>query len=152
MRENAIHKSLDLEEPKSNQWLYDFSFAREPGIPGHKVHITTLLYQVAFFKDKRAYGELVKYASAGYDFLTRINAIQALEPINLLTPEYNAYLFDALFDPNWKLRKEARRVLQDFNQDEEARKLLQEYVKTERKKWNDFQKRSVKRTFEANPL
>ena len=152
LREKAVHVSINNNDPSANQWLYDSIYRTQPGIPGYQLRTTVLLYRVAIFKDKEAFNELVSYTSPGYDFITRINAMQALRPIGILTEDLITNLFDAMFNPNWKLRKEAIALLQEFYRERESRQQLTKYIQKHQSGWEDFQKRRIKRTFGANIL
>lgn len=150
LRTNAVHKSILPSAPSRNEWLYDDVFGRQPGIPGQEVLITSLVYRSLLFKDAQAFDQLVALSSSGYDFLVRINAMQALQALGTLREDMLPHLFDALFDYNWKLRGQARAMLQKFHQDKKTVKMVDQYIENHRAEWDDFRKRMVDTTFGTN--
>ncbi len=148
LRENALHLCIDPDDVESNRWLYDAIYTEEPGIPGHKVEITALLYRVFLFKDLEALKILKSRASPAYDFITRGNAMQALQNTGFIDEELCAYYFNALFDTNWKLRSVARSVLKGLYQEEKSKAVIDNYLQSEKEGFNDFQKRTVNATFD----
>lgn len=148
LRNAAIHLSINSRSQKANEWLYDEHWEEQPGIPGHKNLVTVLTYRLLIFKDEEAYDQLVDFTSPAYDFLTRINAIQSLAALKLQSQTFVDHLFDALFDPNWKLRKEAKPLLRQIYDSEEGRELIQHHVAENAESWREYQKNIVNRTFD----
>ena len=79
--------------------------------------------------------------------MTKMNALQTLEAIGLINREVMINLFDALFDPNWKIRSTARNILQHAWEDDEHKKLIEAYMAEKEAVWEDFQNKAAKRTF-----
>lgn len=150
LRNMAINLSIDPRSREGNKWLYDEHWEKEPGIAGHQNLVTVLTYRVAIFKDQNARKDLVHFSSPAYDFLTRINAIQSLAALKIQDQALVANLFDALFDPNWKLRSEAKPLLRRIYDSEEGRHLIQEHVTRHAKSWRQYQKNIASRTFDLN--
>lgn len=150
LRVNAIHKRVNTELPDSNSWLRDPLFYERPGIPGHKVAISALLYRTAFLKDSEALSELKAYTSSAYDFLTRTKAMEALSALKYFDRELVGNYFDALFYFNRSLSRSARNHLKEYYQTEEGKKLIDEYIDFHKEEWDDFRKRVAGRTFDLN--
>ncbi|MEQ9262250.1 MAG: M1 family metallopeptidase [Owenweeksia sp.] len=150
LRQNALHLCVNPKDLKSNQWLYDELYSEEPGIPGRKLEITALLYQILLFKDKEALSTLKRRASPAYDFSTRMNTIQALKSIGYFDRELCGYYFNALFAYNWQLRKEARNLLQAYYKREDEKEVIRQYIREHQNSFTNFQKRVVSATFELN--
>ncbi len=150
LRANAIHKSVIPSSPARNEWLYDSLYHRQPGIPGHEVLITSLAYRVLLFKDQEAFLHLVRLSSSGYDFITRISAMQALQSVGIFREDMLPHLFDALFDYNWKLRSQGRAMLLKYYKDKKYEKMIRTYIDEHRHEWDDFRIRTVDSTFGSN--
>lgn len=148
LRETAIHLLINREKARKNRWLYDSAYVRQPGIPGHKVHLTALAYQLLFFKDKAAQEQLIAYASPAYDFMTRIKALEITGELGLMNEELLHLHFLALWNNNWKLRKAAREGLRKAAQKEGIKDLIARYRKEKEAEWTDLQKRRAARTFD----
>lgn len=115
LRESAIALSIDFQNPEKNKWVFDTTLISKPGIPGRYVELSLLFYQSAIFRDGEALSKLKKRVSESYDFNTRIRAIQLLSAYGYLDEELISYYFDALFNYNWKLRREARMALKKLH-------------------------------------
>ncbi len=150
LRENAIHRSVDPKNPEANQWLMDSTFYAEPGFPGNKVAITALLYRTAFLKDKVALDELKAYTSSGYDYMTRTKAMDALSALKYFDEPLVANYFDAVFNLNRTLAREARGHLKVYYQNQDFKNLIDAYIKANQKSFSDFEKRLVNLTFGLN--
>lgn len=148
LREMAIHLLIDRQKARNNRWLYDSAYVRQPGIPGHKVHITALAYQWLFYQDKEAQKQLIAYASPAYDFMTRIKALEINRQLGLLNEELLHLHFLALWDANWKLRKAARQGLRQAAQKEETQNMIDRYRKEYQTQWSELQKKRVNHTFD----
>ncbi len=150
LRQNAIHKSIDAQNPENNRWLYDEIYDEQPGIPGHKVKITALTYRVLLFGDGKAFDELVFFTSSGFDFLTRINALNAVGSLREVSNDLITNTFEAFFDSNWKLRGQARNLLKKWYENQGYRKSIDNFIQNHRADWDEFQEKSVARTFGRN--
>ncbi len=150
LRENAIHKSIDTKNPEANQWLMDSTFYLEPGFPGNKVAITAMLYRTAFLRDKTALDQLKGYTSSGYDYMTRTKAMDALSALKYFDEPLVANYFDAVFNLNRTLAREARGHLKVYYQNQDFKNLIDAYIKANQKNFSDFEKRLVNLTFGLN--
>lgn len=150
LRNNAISKNISFEDKESNDWLKDEYWSKNPGVPDHQVYITTLLYRVALFKDIEALEILKGYSSSGYEFLTRMNAMEALSALQYFDADLAENCFDALFSLNRTLARTGRGHLKNIYEDEKYRTIIDDYIKNESKNWDDFKKRTVNRTFGLN--
>jgi aminopeptidase N len=148
LRELAMHKSVLLKLPSANEWLYDERFRKKPGIGGQGVYITALTYRYVIFDDQDALDSLIDRASVSYEFLTRINAIQALQSLNAFNESLLPHLFEGLFNTNRKLLRSARSALKHFAQNSDFKNQIDRYVAKNEDGWDDFQKRMVARTFD----
>ena len=147
LRESALGLSLDWENPNNNRWIYDYDLEAEPGIPGRGVEIGILLYKLILFKEMEALEELKLRTTPAYDFMTRMNAIDALQAINFMDKELLESYFLGLFDYNWKLVRKSREALKKYYATEEGKKMMLEYIEKEKNTWEDFKKRNVSRSF-----
>jgi hypothetical protein len=150
LRSNAVHLAIDLENQEKNDWLFDSEFEKCPGIPGNQVLVPVLFYRYYLLEDDKAMEQLIDMTGNSYDFLTRMNSIAALANTGLIDNAYLLNLFDALFDPNWKLSSAARGELRRLYQMEEGKKLIENIIDEYQDNWEDFQNRRVRRTFELN--
>lgn len=132
---------------KDQSWLYDSSFVRQPGRPAHQVHINALTFQVISSADRSALWQLGDYCSSSFGFLTRIKALEVIAAFGAVDEEHVPHVFDALFNPNWKLRSTARQTLQALAKGP-AQRYVHAYRLKKEESWTDFQKRLVERTFE----
>lgn len=147
LREMAMHKSVAGGD---YEWVNDDFWLDEPGLPDHKIAITALLYRVAIYKDTAALEELKDYSSSGYEFMTRISAMQALAALQYFDEEVAGHYFDALCSLNRTLSRNARGQLQTLYGKEDTKAVIDEYLKNKSAGWEDFQKRTVNRTFGLN--
>lgn len=148
LRNLALQLTVNFERPEQNRWLQDSFWARNPGIPGEEVYISTLVYRLLLFQEKEAYEALKLRCSPAFDFLTRMNAIEALAALQIIDDEGVAFLFAAYFHPNWKLSSTARRALERLYQSPHREK-LENYREANADTWNDFQERRAARIFEG---
>lgn len=146
LRARALNASFSpLADDHS--WLYDSSFVKHPGLPAHQVHINALTLQVLSSGERSALWKLGDYCSPSFDFLTRIKALEVIAAFGAIDEEHVPHLFDALFNPNWKLRSKARLTLQNLATGP-TRRYIHAYRLKMEDQWSDFQKRLVERTFE----
>lgn len=150
LRNSAVSKSISFEDKEANDWLNDEFWAEEPGVPDNQVYITTLLYRVALFRDFDALEILKAYSSSGYEFLTRMNAMEALSAMQYFDADLAHNYFDAMFSLNRTLARTGRAHLKNLYEDEGYKKIIDEYIDTQSKSWDDFKKRTVNRTFGLN--
>lgn len=148
LRETISELLLDPEDKKLNEWLLTYNIEDQPGIPGRNLEIKVLLYRLLFFQKRKALVELKERTSASYDFMTRMNAISALQAIGYLDEGLLDYYFDGLFDYNWKLVRKAREALKAGYETENGKSLILKYVETHKDLWNDSQNRTANRTFD----
>lgn len=81
--------------------------------PGMKTRILWLELQ-AERENQEAITELIDYCSAGFEFITRQNAMNTLKRLNILTPLAIRNMLDAAINPNYKLAGTASQILKDF--------------------------------------
>ncbi|WP_417589004.1 M1 family aminopeptidase [Owenweeksia hongkongensis] len=150
LRESAINASIAGADPKESSWLNDEFWMENPGVPDNKIAVVVLLYRTAIFKDKDALQDLINYTSSGHEFLTRINAMQALGALQYFNEEVATNYFDALFSLNRTLSRNARQNLNANYSTETGKVVIDKYVESQMNVWDDFQKRLVNRTFGLN--
>ncbi|WP_417599693.1 M1 family aminopeptidase [Owenweeksia hongkongensis] len=150
LRESAINASIASADPKENSWLNEEFWVENPGVPDNKIAVVVLLYRTAIFQDKEALQGLINFTSSGYEFLTRINAMQALGALQYFDDEVAANYFDALFSLNRTLSRNARQNLKANYSTETGKVVIDKYVESQMNVWDDFQKRLVNRTFGLN--
>ncbi len=150
LRHDAINRSISFDDKESNNWLKDDFWAQHPGLPDHEVYITTLLYRVALFRDFEALENLKAYSSSGYGFLTRMKAMEALMAMQYFDANLAENYFDALFSTNRTLARTGKAHLQSVYEDERYKSIIDKHINTESKSWDEFQKRTVNRTFGLN--
>ncbi len=150
LRNRALELGIDVSDPEANRWLYDDIYTSEPGIPGRKVEISALFYRAMLFNDKEALQTLKLRTSQAYDFITRMNAIEAMSVIGYLDEEVCGYYFNALFAYNWQLRRKASELLKSYYAHNKSKKVILQYIENHKNDFSDFQKRVVSATFELN--
>ncbi|WP_417612410.1 M1 family aminopeptidase [Owenweeksia hongkongensis] len=150
LRESAINASIAWADPKENSWLNDEFWMENPGVPDNKIAVVVLLYRTAIFQDKKALQDLINYTSSGHEFLTRINAMQALGALQYFNDKVVVNYFDALFSLNRTLSRNARQNLHANYSTESGKVVIDKYVESQMNVWDDFQKRLVNRTFGLN--
>lgn len=148
LRETAMHKSVLFEIKEANNWLYDERYAKQPGIDGENVYITSLIYRYIIFKDAAARDTLIDRTSVSFDFLTRMNAIQALHAVSYFDAEMLPHLFEGLFNTNRKLLRTARSALLYYAETEGYKQEIDAYIAEKQSTWSDFQKTLAARTFD----
>lgn len=150
LRESALHLSVDWQNKKANRFLYETLYEVQPGIPGHKLLITALTYRHLIYKDKEALKRLMDFSSPSFDFITRMNAIQALEALQHFDRQTAQHLLSAFLNPNWQLRAQARRVLKAQFERDYGRKSILQAIDARKPGLDDFDKRALNRTFGLN--
>lgn len=144
VRKRAIERSIRPKAPDTHQWLKDSLWARQPGLPGHQIHITVLAYRAALFGDRQALAQLVDYSSLSYGFLTRINALELMAALQVVTQAGIPHLFEALFHPNWQLRRAARQTFEATFQPP-VKGWIEAYTRTHKSEWPPRYRRRVER-------
>ena len=84
------------------------------GNRSYNVRIKWLEIAYAAYKEEEHLQELVSYLSPSHEFLTRINAAEALKRLNKLTPTAAMHLMDAIMSRNGRLSSPAKQNLQYF--------------------------------------
>ncbi len=107
------------------------------GLDNHNVRITWLELATKN-KSKKYQAELVKYASSSYEFRTRVNAMKALKRLNHCNKKVIQYLVDAYLNPNGRLSRPAKQVLNYFYQQYRYQRMIKQYYQDNR--WPDFAK------------
>lgn len=88
----------------------------EQGFPGLNIRIEWL--RIAVSAGKQNYiSELIDYSGGSFDFLTRINAINALASIRHLDEVFASHLVDGATHWNFRLRPVAELVIKDYLND-----------------------------------
>lgn len=114
------------------------------GVRGHNVEIKWL--EVAIGAGKKEFTDkLVEYTSNSYEFLTRVNAINALKKLNIFSANALPYTLDAAVSPNTRLSGPAIGVLKYFYEQAGHRKAMLDYYRS--KKWKNFERDLLKPIF-----
>lgn len=80
--------------------------------------------------DQEVVTELIDYCSAGFEFITRQNAMNTLKRLNILTPIAIQNMLDAAINPNYKLAGTASQILKDFMIQTRWKMMIQAQVKS----------------------
>lgn len=107
------------------------------GNRSHNVRVKWLEIAYAESGEEKYLEELVSYLSPSHEFLTRINAAEALQRLNVLTPRSLSYLVDAIMSRNNRLYSPSKESLQHFYAQREYKKMIYDYVGS--KQWKDWQ-------------
>ncbi|MDR9441576.1 MAG: M1 family metallopeptidase [Schleiferiaceae bacterium] len=134
LRKRAIERSINPQAPEQHKWLKEAHWAEQPGLPGHQVHTTVLAYRAALFSDRDAVRQLVDYSSPAYAFLTRINALELMAALQVVTEAGVPYIFEALFHPNWQLRRAARQTFKATFQ-APVKNWVEQYARRHHSQW-----------------
>jgi hypothetical protein len=86
----------------------------------------------------RSIDSLIGYTSNSNDFTTRLNALEALKRLDVLSEPLIAHLFDAMLNPNGRLSGPATSIAQYFWQQNSKRAMLQTYASSH--SWRPWQK------------
>ena len=93
--------------------------------------------------------EWVDFTGSRYDFLTRMNALQAFAVFDhYLDEAMLPNLFQGLFQGNRRLRSEAKNYLKICYQDPTKQKAILAFIESSKTEWPDWQKIRVEKTFE----
>lgn len=151
VREKALSLALNTADYEDNSYLLSRSIDEKPGIPGHKVLVTALLYRWKVLGRDESKDSLVFLTSSGFDFLTRMNAMQAISVTQYFEHEFCGNLFDALFSTNRKLARDARKLLPVYyKQSLSYRLIITRYIRENQEKWSDAQINLTNRIFGLN--
>lgn len=122
--------------------------AQDLGIVGHNVRIKHLEV-AALYGDRTAVEKLVDYASPGFEFRTRQNALRALKALNAMPLSLLPHLFDALVSTNNRLAGVAREVTEYWLQQTRYRQTLVDYY--QRQSWRPEEKAILSPIFDHKP-
>ena len=109
----------------------------EIGNRSYNVRIKWLEIAYAESGGEKHLEELVSYLSPSHEFLTRINAADALKRLNVLTPTSLSYLVDAIMSRNNRLFSPSKENLKHFYAQREYKKMIYDYVGS--RQWEDWQ-------------
>jgi hypothetical protein len=114
------------------------------GTRGRNVEVKWL--EVAIGAGKKEYTDkLVEYTSNSYEFLTRVNAFNALKKLDIFPPKALPYALDAAVSPNTRLSSPAIGVIKYFYEQAGYRKLMLDYYRS--KTWRGYERDLLKPIF-----
>lgn len=114
------------------------------GTRGHNVEVKWLEIAVGAGK-KEFTDKLVDYCSNSYEFITRVNAFNALKKLDMFPLQAQKYALDAAVSPNTRLSNPAVEVLKYFfAQSSYRRQMLDNYRSII---WKDYEKDILKGVF-----
>lgn len=96
------------------------------GIRGNNIRVKRL--ELTALSNEKAMNELIFLASNSYEFLTRINAMNALVKLNYLDQQLLNYLIDGAFSTNIKLSTTALATLKHFNNQPRYKKMIADTI------------------------
>jgi aminopeptidase N len=118
--------------------------ADETGWRGKNIRISWL--EIAIERGGTAFvPELKNYTSESHEFETRINAMQALQRLNILDAEIAANMMQGLFHWNRKISSAARETLAYFYKQNQFREIIQQEIT--RRNLSDKQLHLISRWF-----
>jgi aminopeptidase N len=169
VRRSAISNAQYFEEKQLNEWtklLADSSYItveltltklseyfpnkrkdflkiteNTKGTNGLNVLIKHLEIESEF--DKEKINELKKYCSNSYEFITRVNAMNALKRLGFLDEELLGYLLNAGFSSNSRLANPAFEVINYFAQQSKYKSMILNYIS--KTKFSDFERQKLNR-------
>lgn len=109
------------------------------GTRGNNLLVKSLEVQAS--SDTAAMNRLVDLTSNSYEFITRTNAMAALQRLNHLDTEMLENLLNAAFSPNSRLAGPARQTLKSLANQNQYRSLIYNYVRSIR--YADWQKEVI---------
>ena len=68
-----------------------------------------------------AVDQLIEYTSSSFEFLTRVNAISLLKSRNIYNKILVNNLLDAIYNPNKRLNKPAKKYLKELYKNEDVK-------------------------------
>lgn len=113
------------------------------GVVGRNVEVKWLEIAASNTGDKKYTDQLLNYASGSYEFRTRTNAMNALKHLGYFDKKLIEDLTDAMTSPNTRLSGPAADVLKYYREQNNYKKLIDEYIAS--KKWEDWQKQAIGR-------
>ncbi|MBS3912888.1 MAG: M1 family metallopeptidase [Bacteroidetes bacterium] len=125
--ETALLKIWDIYPGSKNALLDQIKFLEGQAMA---LRVRYLELGTEIFPDMKAQfiGQLTNLCGAKYEFRTRINAMQALQRMNLLNENIAANLFDALLNFNTRLNAPAKDVVDYFKQQTAYARILRKQL------------------------
>lgn len=114
---------LSFHFPRKRQKYLDIT-KNEQGNRSHNVRIKWLEIAFQNSSDSKYTEELIDFLSPNYEFMSRINAAEALRSINYLNEEGIAYLIDARMSFNNRLNGAAKATLDHFYAQQEYKQMI----------------------------
>lgn len=145
VRSLAMQASLDFSDPKANAWLFEERWAQEPGFPDFQLHQLSLYLRALLYRDSAALERLLDYGGLSYGFNTRIQALDYLFRLKFRDSLFLTTLWQAYENPNWKLRKKARELLQAWQQESPQR--VENFVQEKLSQYPPKDQARIKRAF-----
>ena len=99
------------------------------GTSGKNVKIEWLKQHYLIKKDAKSLSQLIDYSGSKHEFLTRINAFNALKLLNSVTPEIISNAFEASLHANSRLALPAKEYLMYFAQQGVHKKTISQLIK-----------------------
>ncbi|MBS4058550.1 MAG: hypothetical protein KGZ82_14630 [Bacteroidales bacterium] len=101
--------------------------ADEVGFPGLNIRITWLRLAIEYGQEDRL-KELIDYSSPSFDFLTRMNAMEALGALKYINGKVAANLVEAADHWNFRLQPVAFKVLKQFYAENRNKLFIEEAI------------------------
>jgi HEAT repeat protein len=114
------------------------------GTRGRNVELKWLELAIGAGK-KEFTDKLVEYSSNSYEFLTRVNAFNALKKLDIFPAKALPYALDAAVNPNTRLSGPAIGVLKYFYDQAAYRKVMLDYYRS--KTWRAYERDLLKPVF-----
>jgi hypothetical protein len=99
--------------------------------------------EIEALNNREKIDELKKYCSSSYEFITRVNAMNALKRLGFLDEEMLAYLLNAGFSSNSRLANPAFEILNYFAQQSQYKAMILNYIS--KNKFSDFERQKLNR-------
>lgn len=139
--ENALTKLCEQYPANMPKYL-----AATANTTGHLHNVRVRWLEIASQSEKEKYlPQLINLTGSGYEFRTRINAMEALKRLNYLDEPAVANLIDASCNPNRRLAGPAKSVLKHFMIQTEFKQMAEKYY--EANEWEDWQKGILRELF-----
>jgi aminopeptidase N len=132
--ETALDRLMaDLELRKNPDRISWLTHVEKTDGMGKSIRIKWLEYSITLAENQTPLSgnqrrllidELVNYAGPDFEFRTRINAMQALQRLNIMTESGINHLFDAIYEPNSRLAGPAQSVLMYFKNQHEYKEMI----------------------------
>ncbi|MFM8473635.1 MAG: hypothetical protein ACKOBV_08965 [Candidatus Kapaibacterium sp.] len=109
-------------------------------VEGHaaRVAITMLEHRIAKRNGSRDIDRLIDYASGGFEFQTRQNAMNALKRLNIMDERVVAHTIQAVLSTNNRLAAVANGLCEYWLQQTKTKRMFREYVNG--KQWEPWQR------------